>query len=72
MREEKREGERGKRIFRLSLRSTEIEQSVFVEARRKVDQRIANYALIQISWSLVKLHEIKNFPTLNNFSLKTM
>ena len=34
---EEREIERGKWVFRFSLRSTEMEPSVFVGARRKVD-----------------------------------
>ena len=42
VREEKRERERGKEVFRFSLRSMEIELSVFVGARRKVDPCIAS------------------------------
>ena len=70
--ERERERERGKKVFRLSLRSTEIELSVFVVARRKVDPRIANYTLVPKSWSFVKLHEVENFPTWNIFNLKAM
>ena len=49
-RNKKKRGEREraereeKKGFHLSLRSTEIELSVFVRARRKVDLRIASYA----------------------------
>ena len=60
---EERERERGKKVFRLSLRSTEIELSVFVVARRQVDPRIASYTWVPKSWSFVKLHEVENFPT---------
>ena len=68
------ESEEGKKIkvFRFSLRSTEIEPSVFVEARRKVDPHITSYVWVPKSWSFVKLQEIGNFPTLNIFSLKAM
>ena len=38
--------------------------------RRKVDPRIASYALVPKSWSFVKLHEVRNFPTWNIFSIK--
>ena len=45
VREEKRERNGKKKyFFHFSLRSTEIEPSVFVGARRKVDPRIASYA----------------------------
>ena len=63
VREERRERERGKKVFRFSLRFTEIEQSVFIGVRRKVDQRIVSYAWVSKSWSFVKLHEVENFPT---------
>ena len=59
-------------FFYLSLRSTEIKLSVFVRARRKVDPRIASYAWVPKSWSFIKLHEVKNFLTLNIFILKAM
>ena len=74
MREEERERERerGKSVFCFSLRSTEIEPSVFVGARRLVDPRIASYVWVPKSLSFVKLHEVGNFPTLNIFSLKSM
>ena len=72
MREEKRERERGKEVFHLSLRSTEIKSSVFVRARRKVDPRIASYTWVPKSWSFINFHEIGNFHTLNIFSLKAM
>ena len=72
MREEKRGRERGKWVFRFSLISTEIESSVFVRARRKVDPRITSYTWVQKSGSFVKLHEVGNFFTLNIFSLKVM
>ena len=71
--EERRERERkGKRDFRFSLRSTEIELSVLVGVRRKVDPRIASYACVPNSWSFVKLHEVENFPTWNIFNLNVM
>ena len=62
-RERERERERGKGVFRFSLRSTEIELSVFIGARRKVDPCIASYAWVPKSGSFVKLHEVENFPT---------
>ena len=68
--EEKRERDNG--VFHFSLRSMEIEPSIFIEARRKVDPRIASYAWVPKSWSFVKLHEVGNFLTLNIFSLKAM
>ena len=40
---EEGERERGKWDFRFSLRSKEIELSVFIGVRRKVDPRIASY-----------------------------
>ena len=43
---EERERERGKWVFRFSLKSTEIEPSVFVGARRKVYPRIASYVWV--------------------------
>ena len=43
---EEREGERGKEVFRFSLRYTEIEPSVFVRARRKFYPCIASYAWV--------------------------
>ena len=69
---EERERERRKGVFRFSLRSTEIEPSVFIRAKRKVDPRIASYMWVPKSWSFVKLHEVGNFPTWNIFSLKVM
>ena len=56
----------------LSLRSTEIESSVFVGARRKVDSRITSYAWVPKSLSFVKLHEVENFPNWIIFSLKVI
>ena len=41
---ERREKKRKKKVFRFFLRFMEIEPSVFVRARRKVDPRIASYA----------------------------
>ena len=41
---EEREKGKKKRFFHFFLRSTEIEPSVFLGARRKVDPRIASYA----------------------------
>ena len=70
-RERERKGERDF-FFRFLLRSTEIEPSVFVEARRKVDPRIASYAWVQKSWSFIKLHEVGNFPTCNISNLKSI
>ena len=43
---EKGEREKGIRIFRFSLRSTEIGQTVFVGARGKVHPRIESYAWV--------------------------
>ena len=71
-RERERERERGKGVFRFSLRSTEIEPLVFVEARRKVYPRIADYVWVPKSWSFFKLYEVGNFPTWNIFILKAM
>ena len=56
----------------LSLRSMEIELSVFIRARGKVHLRDKSYAWVPKSWSFVKLHEVGNFPTLNIFNLKVM
>ena len=42
------------------------------DPRRKVDPRITSYAWVLKSWSIVKLYEVGNFPTLNIFSLKAM
>ena len=67
-----RERERGKWVFRFSLRSTEIEPSVFVRARRKVYPRIKSYACVLKSWSFVKLHKVENFPTWVISSIKTI
>ena len=39
---------------------------------KKVDPCIASYARIPKSWSFVKLHEIRNFPTWIISSLKTI
>ena len=64
-RRRERERERGKGVFRFSLRSMEIEPSVFIGARIKFDR-------VPKSWSFVKLHEVGNFPTWNIFSLKAM
>ena len=69
---EERERERGKWAFCFFLRSTKIEPSVFVGARRKVDPRIVSYAWVPKSWSFIKLHEVESFPTWNIFSLKAM
>ena len=71
--EKREERERkGKRDFRLFLRSTEIEPLVFVGARRKVDPCIARYACVPKYWSFVKLHEVENFSTWNIFNLNVM
>ena len=59
-----------KKVFRFSIRSTKIEPSVFIRARRKVDPRIASYVCVPKSWSFVKLHEVGNFPSWNIFSQK--
>ena len=67
-----RERERGKRVFRFSLRSTEIEPSVFVGARIKVDPRMVSYTWVPKSRSFVKLHVVENFPTLVISSLKAI
>ena len=59
-----------KNVFLFSIRSTKIEPSIFIGARRKVDPRIASYVCVPKSWSFVKLHEVGNFPSWNIFSLK--
>ena len=45
-REQKKREKEGKLVFRFFLRSTKIELSVFVRARRKVDLSIASYAWV--------------------------
>ena len=40
--------------------------------RRKVDPCIVSSAWVPKSWSFVKLHEVKNFPTRIIFSLKVI
>ena len=70
-REKKRE-RKGSEKFRFSIRSIDIGPSVFVGVRGKVHLRDESYAWVPKSWSLVKLHEVGNFPTWNFFSLKTM
>ena len=69
---EERKREKGKWVFRFSLRSTKIESSVFIGARRKVDPRIVSYVWVSKSWSFVKFHEVRNFHTWNIFNLKVM
>ena len=64
--------ERKKMVFRFSLRSTEIEPSVFVGARGKVHLRDESYSWVPKSRSFVKLQEVGNFPTLIIFSLKAI
>ena len=62
--------ERKRKKYCFFLRSMEIESSVFFGVRRKVDPRIASYALVSKSWSFVKLHEVGNFFIWNISSLK--
>ena len=64
-RERERERKREKWIFRFSLRFTEIEPSVFIGARKKVNPSITSYAWVPKSYSFVKLHKVGNFPTWN-------
>ena len=71
------ERERGEGTFRernatFSLRYTEIEPWVFVEARVKVDSRNEGYAWVPKSGSFVKLQEVGNFSTLIIFILKAI
>ena len=61
--ERRREREKGKKSFCLSLRSMEISLSIFVGARDKVGLRIEIYAWVSKSLSFIKLHEIENFST---------
>ena len=68
----KRERERKKKVFRFSLRSTEIKPWVFVEARGKAGLRNEGYAWVPKSWSFVKLHEIESFSTWIISSLKVI
>ena len=49
--------------LRFFLRSTKIEQQVFVRTEGKVNLRDESYAWTPKSWSFVKLHEVGNFPT---------
>ena len=71
---ERREREKGKMIFffLFSLRSTEIEPTVFVGVRGKVPSRIKSYASVPKFRSFVKLHEVENFSTWNISSLKAI
>ena len=45
---------------------------VFVGAEDKVDLRDESYAWTLESWSFVKLHEVRNFPTCDISSLKAI
>ena len=46
-----------------SLRSMEIRSYVFIETEGKVDPCNEGYTWVPKSWSFVKFHEIRNFPT---------
>ena len=59
-------------FLRFFLRSTKIGPQVFLRAEGKVDLRDESYAWTPKSWSFVKLHEIRNFPTCVISSLKTI
>ena len=71
-RERERERERGKKGFRFSLGPTEIEPSIFIGARGKVDPRNESYVWVPKLGSFVKLQEVENFPNLIIFSLKAI
>ena len=59
--EQKRE-KKTKRVFRFSLRSTEIGLSVFIGARSKFHPRNEGYTWVPKSRSFIKLQEVGNFP----------
>ena len=69
---EKRERKEKKKVFNLSLRSTEIGLSIFFGARGKVSLCNKGYAWVPKSWSFVKLHKIRNFPTWIIFNLNNI
>ena len=58
--------------LRFFLRSTKIGSQVFVRTEGKVDLRDESYAWTPKSWSFVKLHEVRNFPTCVISSLKAI
>ena len=59
----KQERERKKKVFRFSLRSTNIGSWIFVGVRGKVGPRNEGYAWVPKSRGFIKLQEVKNFPT---------
>ena len=67
-----KERKRKQKIFRFSLRSTEIGLWVLVGAKGKAGPRNESYAWVPKSWSFIKLHEGGNFPTSIIFSLKVI
>ena len=69
---EKRERKGKNDFFHFSLRSTEIEPTVFIGARDKVHPLIESYAWVPKSRSFIKLREVGNFPTWNIYSLKVI
>ena len=64
---EQKKKKKKKKEFFLAFRQSKLDGP-----RRKVGPIIASYALVPKSWSFVKLHEVRNFPTLSISNLKVI
>ena len=68
----KKKKEKRKKGFRFSLRSTEIDPSVFIRERGKVHLRDETFAYVRESRVFAKIQEVGVFPSWVISSLKTI